>query len=75
MRNDIYVKNLCKNICFLWRKHGLPREEMAALLEADEGMLMQIENGQLPPELTFDALVRFSRRCDVELDKLFLAVE
>ena len=54
------------------KKQELSWEEMAKLLDIDANTLIQMESSILPSELKFDALVKVSKKLDIDLYQLFL---
>lgn len=75
MRNDIFISELCRNICCLCRQWQFSQEQAAELLGINLDAIAMIEEGCLPPELTCDALARFCCCCGVGLKELFLPVD
>ena len=64
-------KNLCHNIVWLRRSHGLSRKKMSALLGIGLWSLTQLERGQIPPRLSIELIFEISRTFHIPPYRLF----
>jgi len=66
------VENFCKNIKLIRETHNLSKKKMAECCGISVYSLNKIEQGILPPRLSYKVLVRLHNNFGIDLDSLFI---
>lgn len=69
--NEVYWKILVKNIVWLRMHYDFSEDKMAVIMGVSTEILKKVENGEIPSELTAEALIRLGNFFCVEPKELF----
>ena len=72
-KNDVQI--LCQNIKFLRQKYKLSKNKMAQILGVSVKTLNCIENGNFPPRMSCEILLRIQHHFAISPRQLFIPIE
>jgi transcriptional regulator with XRE-family HTH domain len=71
MNVSLELKNFCRNVAYLRKKHSLTQAEMAKIMNVGVGTIRSLERGIVPPRLSADVLYSLHDHFHISVDALF----